>query len=174
MTNCAPYRTSQGDFMSSVKKTNAARTLDKLGISYELNTYPVDLDDLSATHVAESMGVDPSCVFKTLVTRGHPNGIALAVIPGNAELNLKKLAAVFHDKSVEMVPLKEVLPLTGYIRGGCSPVGTKKPYPVCIDESAILFDRIYVSAGQRGLQFVIAPEDLARAVDAVFADIVMD
>ena len=159
--------------MAAVKKTNAARVLDRLGIPYSLNTYPVDVDDLSATHVAESMGVDPSCVFKTLVTRGHPNGIAMAVLPGNAELSLKKLAAVFHDKSVEMVPLKEVLPLTGYIRGGCSPVGTKKPYPVCIDESARNFDTIYVSAGQRGLQFVIAPDDLARAVNAVFADIVM-
>ena len=160
--------------MAAVKKTNAARVLDRLGIPYALNTYPVDIDDLSATHVAESMGVDPSCVFKTLVTRGHPNGIAMAVLPGNAELSLKKLAAVFHDKSVEMVPLKEVLPLTGYIRGGCSPVGTKKPYPVCIDESAKNFETIYVSAGQRGLQFVIAPDDLAKAVDAVFADIVMD
>ena len=159
--------------MAAVKKTNAARVLDKLGIPYALNTYPVDIDDLSATHVAESMGVDPSCVFKTLVTRGHPNGIAMAVVPGNAELSLKKLAAVFHDKNVEMVPLKEVLPLTGYIRGGCSPVGTKKPYPVCIDESARNFEKIYVSAGQRGLQFFIAPEDLARTVNAVFADIVM-
>ena len=159
--------------MAAVKKTNAARVLDKLGIPYALNTYPVDIDDLSATHVAESMGVDPSCVFKTLVTRGHPNGIAMAVVPGNAELSLKKLAAVFHDKNVEMVPLKEVLPLTGYIRGGCSPVATKKPYPVCIDESARNFEKIYVSAGQRGLQFFIAPEDLARAVNAVFADIVM-
>lgn len=159
--------------MAAVKKTNAARVLDKLGIPYALNTYPVDIDDLSATHVAESMGVDPSCVFKTLVTRGHHNGIAMAVVPGNAELSLKKLAAVFHDKNVEMVPLKEVLPLTGYIRGGCSPVGTKKPYPVCIDESARNFEKIYVSAGQRGLQFFIAPEDLARAVNAVFADIVM-
>ncbi|WP_273523659.1 Cys-tRNA(Pro) deacylase [Mailhella massiliensis] len=159
--------------MASLKKTNAARVLDKLGIPYALNSYPVDIDDLSATHVAESMGVDPSCVFKTLVTRGHPNGIAMAVVPGNAEISLKKLAAVFHDKNVEMVPLKEVLPLTGYIRGGCSPVGTKKPYPVCIDESARNFEKIYVSAGQRGLQFLIAPEDLARAVNAVFADIVM-
>ena len=159
--------------MASLKKTNAARVLDKLGIPYALNSYPVDIDDLSATHVAESMGVDPSCVFKTLVTRGHPNGIAMAVVPGNAELSLKKLAAVFHDKNAEMVPLKEVLPLTGYIRGGCSPVGTKKPYPVCIDESARNFEKIYVSAGQRGLQFLIAPEDLARAVNAVFADIVM-
>ena len=159
--------------MAAVKKTNAARVLDKLGIPYALNSYPVDIDDLSATHVAESMGVDPSCVFKTLVTRGHPGGIAMAVVPGNAELSLKKLAAVFHDKNVEMVPLKEVLPLTGYIRGGCSPVGTKKPYPVCIDESARNFEKIYVSAGQRGLQFFIAPEDLARAVNAVFADIVM-
>ena len=157
--------------MASLKKTNAARVLDKLGIPYALNSYPVDIDDLSATHVAESMGVDPSCVFKTLVTRGHPNGIAMAVVPGNAELSLKKLAAVFHDKNVEMVPLKEVLPLTGYIRGGCSLVGTNKPFPVCIDASARNFEKIYVSAGQRGLQFLIAPEDLARAVNAVFADI---
>ena len=159
--------------MSAIKKTNAARTLDKLGIPYELNSYPVDIDDLSASHVAETMGVDPSCVFKTLVTRGHPNGIALAVLPGNAELDLKKFAAVFHNKSVEMVPLKEVLPLTGYIRGGCSPVGTKKSYPVCIDETALLFDKIYVSAGQRGLQFHISPDDLAAAVNGVFADITM-
>lgn len=159
--------------MASLKKTNAARVLDKLGIPYTLNRYPVNIDDLSATHVAESMGVDPSCVFKTLVTKGHPNGIAMAVIPGNAELNLKKLALVFHNKGAEMVPLKEVLPLTGYIRGGCSPVGTKKIYPVCIDESAKNFEKIYVSAGQRGLQFRMAPEDLARAVSAVFADIIM-
>ena len=159
--------------MAAPKKTNAARVLDKLGIPYSLNTYPVDLDDLSAGHVAESMGVDASCVFKTLVTRGNPHGIALGVVPGDAELSLKKLAAVFGNKNAEMVPLKEVLPLTGYIRGGCSPVGTKKPYPVCIHESAKNFDKIYVSAGQRGLQFDIAPDDLARAVDAVFADIVM-
>lgn len=160
--------------MAAPKKTNAARALDKLGIPYELNTYPVDLDDLSATHVAESMGVEASCVFKTLVTRGNPHGIALGVIPGDAELSLKKLSSVFGNKNAEMVPLKEVLPLTGYVRGGCSPVGTKKPYPVCIHETALLYDKIYVSAGQRGLQFVISPEDLARAVDAVFADIVMD
>ena len=160
--------------MSSLKKTNAARTLDKLGIPYVLNSYPVDPDDLSATHVAKTLNVDPARVFKTLVTRGHPNGIAMACIPGDAGLDLKKLAAVFGDKSVEMVPLKDVLPLTGYIRGGCSPVGTKKKYPVCIDASAKNFETIYVSAGQRGLQFVIAPEDLARAVDAVFADIVME
>lgn len=159
--------------MASLKKTNAARVLDKLGIPYALNRYTVDIDDLSAKHVAESMGVDPACVFKTLVTKGHPNGIAMAVIPGNAELSMKKLALVFHNKSVEMVSLKELLPLTGYIRGGCSPVGTKKIYPVCIDESAKNFEKIYVSAGQRGLQFHIAPEDLALAVSAIFADIIM-
>lgn len=160
--------------MSAVKKTNAARALDKMGIPYQLNSYPVDPADLSAAHVAESLHTDPACVFKTLVTRGHPNGIALACIPGSAELNLKKMAAVFGNKNVEMVALKEVLPLTGYIRGGCSPVGTKKKYPVCIDNRAKSYDKIYVSAGQRGLQFIIAPEDLARAVDAVFADIVME
>lgn len=160
--------------MASIKKTNAARVLDKAGIPYTLNCYPVDLDDLSAVHVAESMGVDVSCVFKTLVTRGNPNGIALAVIPGDKELSLKKLSITLKNKNAEMVPLKDVLPLTGYIRGGCSPVGTKKPYPVCIHESALLFEKIYVSAGQRGLQFHIAPKDLARAVDAVFADIIME
>ena len=160
--------------MAAIKKTNAARLLDKLGIPYSLNSYPVDLDDLSATHVAESLGVDPSCVFKTLVIKGNPNGIAMAVIPGNAELSLKKAAAVFGNKNAEMVPLKDVLPLTGYMRGGCSPVAPKKPYPVCIHESAKDFDTIFVSAGQRGLQFVIKPDDLARAVNAQFADIVME
>jgi len=159
--------------MAAIKKTNAARVLDTLGIPYDLNSYPVDPDDLSATHVADAMGVDPACVFKTLVIRGKPNGIALCCIPGNEELDLKKAAAAFGNKSAELVPLKEVLPLTGYIRGGCSPIGTKKPYPVCIHESSILFEKIYVSAGMRGLQFVIAPDDLARAVDASFADITM-
>ncbi len=160
--------------MSALKKTNAARTLDKLGIIYKLNSYPVNPADLSATHIAESLNVDPACVFKTLVTRGRPNGIALACIPGNAELDLKKMATIFGNKSVEMVTLKEILPLTGYVRGGCSPVGTKKKYPVCIDSSAKNFNSIHVSAGLRGLQFIIAPEDLARAVDAVFADIILE
>ncbi len=157
--------------MASIRKTNAARMLDTLGIPYDLNAYAVDPEDLSAVHSAECLGVDPSCVFKTLVTRGQVHGIALACLPGNAQLNLKKLAAAFGEKSIALVPLKEILPLTGYVRGGCSPVGTKKNYPVCIHTSARQFEKIYVSAGQRGLQFLIAPEDLARAVDAIFADI---
>jgi Cys-tRNA(Pro)/Cys-tRNA(Cys) deacylase len=159
--------------MAAPKKTNAARVLDKLGIPYSLNSYPVDLDDLSAGHVAESMGVDASCVFKTLVTRGNPHGIALGVVPGDAELSLKKLAAVFGNKNAEMVPLKEVLPLTGYIRGGCSPVGMKKKYPTYMDETCILWEEIAVSAGARGHQMIIPPEDLAGLVDAKLADITL-
>ena len=157
--------------MAAPKKTNAARVLDKLGIPYSLNTYPVDLDDLSAGHVADSMGVDASCVFKTLVTRGNPHGIALGVVPGDAELSLKKLAAVFGNKNAEMVPLKEVLPLTGYIRGGCSPVGMKKKYPTYMDETAILFEEIAVSAGARGHQMILPPEPLARFVQAELLDL---
>ncbi len=159
--------------MPSIKKTNAARVLDRLGISYRLSSYPVDPDDLSAVHVAETLGGDPAVVFQTLTIRGEPNGIAFAVIPAAASLDLKKTAAVFHDKRAEMVPLKELLPLTGYMRGGCSPIGAKKNYPVCVDETALLFDEIYISAGQRGLQFILDPQDLSRAVGAVFADIVM-
>jgi Cys-tRNA(Pro)/Cys-tRNA(Cys) deacylase len=159
--------------MAAPKKTNAARVLDKLGIPYSLNSYPVDLDDLSAGHVAESMGVDASCVFKTLVTRGNPHGIALGVVPGDAELSLKKLASVFGNKNAEMVPLKEVLPLTGYIRGGCSPVGMKKKYPTYMDETCILWEEIAVSAGARGHQMIIPPEDLAGLVDAKLADITL-
>ncbi len=159
--------------MASIKKTNAARVLDRLGIAYRLIAYTVDPDGLSAVHVAETLGVDPAVVFKTLVVRGDPNGIAFAVIPAAAVLDLKKTAAVFHDKRAEMVALKEILPLTGYIRGGCSPIGAKKNYPVCVDETALLFDEIYLSAGQRGLQFAMAPQDLERAVNAVFADISM-
>ena len=155
-----------------MEKTNVMRLLDSKKIEYKSHDYS-ESGVISGEDVASFLGEDKNRVFKTLVTRGHPNGIALGVIPGDAELSLKKLAAVFHNKNAEMVPLKDVLPLTGYIRGGCSPVGTKKPYPVCIHESAKKFDKIYVSAGQRGLQFVIAPNDLARAVDAIFADIVM-
>ena len=154
-----------------VAKTNAARLLDGLGIEYQLQSFTVDENDLSATAAAAALGMPARQVFKTLVARGDKTGVLLACVPAEAELNLKHLATATGNKNVALVPLKEVQPLTGYIRGGCSPVGTKKPYPVCIDESARGFERIYVSAGQRGLQFLIAPEDLARAVSAVFADI---
>jgi len=158
--------------MSALKKTNAARELDNLGIHYELASYEVDLEDLSAIHAAESLHADIDSVFKTLVVKTAPKGIFLACIPGAEELDFKKFASATGNKSAELVPLKEVLPLTGYMRGGCSPVGTKKPYPVVIHETAQLYDSIYVSAGQRGLQFIIAPDDLARAVHAEYADII--
>lgn len=155
----------------SSKKTNAARILDHLGIHYALTSFEVDLDDLSAVHAAEKLGVNPAQVFKTLLVRGEPAGLWLACLPAAAELDLKRLAAVTGNKRMALTPLREVLPLTGYLRGGCSPIGTRKPYPVCIHSSARDFEAIYVSAGQRGMQFFLAPDDLARAVKAIFADI---
>ena len=122
--------------MASIKKTNAARLLDRSGIPYQIASYPVDPDDLSATHAAAMLGVEPGTVFKTLLVTGSPNGLAFAVIPGCSELDMKKLALALGDKHVEMVPLADLLPLTGYVRGGCSPLGAKKKYPVCIDSSA--------------------------------------
>ena len=147
-------------------KTNAARLLDSDGIHYELREYPVDQNDLSAPHVAAAIGMPPEQVFKTLVARGDRTGVLLACIPANTELDLKALAAASGNKRVELVAMKEVLPLTGYIRGGVSPVGTRKPYPLYLDETADLWDIISVSAGLRGCQMLLAPGDLARAVDA--------
>jgi Cys-tRNA(Pro)/Cys-tRNA(Cys) deacylase len=147
-------------------KTNAARLLDSDGIHYELREYPVDQNDLSAPHVAAAIGMPPEQVFKTLVARGDRTGVLLAAIPANAELDLKALAAASGNKKVELVAVKEVLGLTGYIRGGVSPVGTRKPYPLYLDETADLWDTISVSAGVRGCQMLLAPGDLARAVGA--------
>jgi Cys-tRNA(Pro)/Cys-tRNA(Cys) deacylase len=147
-------------------KTNAARLLDQAGVHYELREYPVDEADLSAPHVAAAVGLPPEQVFKTLVVRGDRVGVLLAVIPGDMELDLKALASASGNKKVELVPVKEVLGLTGYIRGGVSPVGTRKPYPVYLDETADLWDFIAVSAGMRGCQMLVAPEDLARVVEA--------
>ena len=152
--------------MKKIKKTNAARILDELHIDYELKTYPVDEEHLDAVHVAKEMGMPPDQVFKTLCVRGDKTGVLFAVIPGNGELDLKKLARVSGNKRCEMVHLKEVLPLTGYIRGGCSPLGAKKDYPVFIDESCRSFDRIAISAGMRGMQITAAPEDIIRATRA--------
>lgn len=157
-----------------VKKTNAARILDDLGISYEIFTANVDENDLSAVTLARTLGVPPEQVFKTLVVRTEGRAeseIIMTCIPGPAELDLKKSAAASGHKSAAMVHLKEVLPLTGYIRGGCSPLGAKKAYPVYLDESAILWERIFISAGQRGVQLFLAPDDLVRAVSAVYADL---
>jgi len=145
--------------------------LDRAGVPYRLLEYDVEEDDLSAAHVAAAVGLPSEQVFKTLVARGDRTGVLLAVIPGNTELDLKALAASSGNKKVEMVALKEVLDLTGYIRGGVSPLGTKKPYPVYLDETAILWPEISVSAGVRGSQLLVAPEDLARVVEAVYGEI---
>lgn len=158
--------------MKHNKKTNAARILDELKISYQLIEYAVDEDHLDAVHVAESVGMPAAQVFKTLVVRGDKNGVMFAVIPGNGELDLKALARVSGNKRAELVPLKEVLPLTGYIRGGCSPLGAKKAYPVFIDASCNNWEQIAVSAGQRGMQILAAPADLQRATKATAAQLI--
>lgn len=158
--------------MKGVKKTNAARILDGLGISYTLKEYPVDIDDLSAVHVAEQIGRPAGQIFKTLVCRGDKTGILMACIPGNGELNLKALANLSGNKRVELVPLKEVQSITGYIRGGCSPLGAKKDYPVYIDASGSMWEEIAVSAGKRGEQILLAPTDLAAATKGTVGDIV--
>lgn len=150
-------------------KTNAARILDTLGISYELKTYEVDESDLSAVHVAESVGMPIEMVYKTLVCRGDKNGVLMAVIPGGGELDLKALAAASGNKRVEMVHLKEVFGLTGYIRGGCSPLGAKKAYPVYLDDSARQQEVIAISAGKRGEQIILKPADLITAAKATLA-----
>ena len=158
--------------MKKIKKTNAARILDNLGINYEIKTYEVDENDLSAVHVAETAGLDISTVFKTLVTRGDKTGILMAVINGEDEINLKQLAKASGNKSVEMIALKELLPLTGYVRGGCSPLGAKKDYPVYIDSHALNHEKISISAGMRGMQLVLSPQDLIKAANATVADLV--
>jgi len=157
--------------MKNNKKTNAARELDTLKINYRLQEYPVDEEHLDAVHVAQEVGMPPEQVFKTLCVRGDRTGVIFAVIPGNGELDLKKLARVSGNKKVELVHLKELLPLTGYVRGGCSPLGARKKYPVFMDETAQLFEEIAISAGQRGMQIIAAPEDLARAAKATLADL---
>ena len=151
------------------KKTNAARILDRLKVPYEIKEYEVDLDDLSAIHVAASTGMDVKMVFKTLVCRGDKNGVLMACIPGDGELDMKALAAASGNKRVEMVHLKEVLGLTGYIRGGCSPLGAKKNY---LNESCHDFDRIAISAGIRGQQLILSPDDLIKAVNATVAKLI--
>ena len=150
----------------NVQKTNAARLLDAAGIEYTLVPYEVDEDHLEASHVAEQLGEDLDRVFKTLVLRGDRGGLFVCVIPGSMEVDLKVAARVSGNKSCAMIHVKELLPLTGYIRGGCSPIGMKKPLPTFIHESALLWDTIYVSAGVRGLQLCIAPQALIDFVGA--------
>lgn len=155
-----------------INKTNVARLLDKAKIAYELIPYEVDEHDLSAVHVAESLGEDIDCVFKTLVLHGDKTGYFVCVIPGEHEVDLKLAAKVSGNKKCDLIPMKELLPLTGYIRGGCSPIGMKKSFPTYIHESCLQFPFIYISAGQRGLQIKLNSEDLIKEVRATVCNII--
>lgn len=155
-----------------INKTNVARLLDKAKIAYELIPYEVDEHDLSAVHVAESLGEDIDCVFKTLVLHGDKTGYFVCVIPGEHEVDLKLAAKVSGNKKCDLIPMKELLPLTGYIRGGCSPIGMKKNFPTYIHESCLQFPFIYISAGQRGLQIKLNSEDLIKEVRATVCNII--
>lgn len=152
-------------------KTNAARLLDKAGIAYSLIPYEFDENDLAAQHVAESLGQDIAKVFKTLVLHGDKSGYIVCVIPGDKEVDLKALAKVSGNKKVEMIPMKDLLQVTGYIRGGCSPIGMKKRFPTYFHTTATDHDVIYVSAGVRGLQIEIAPQTLIAFVQATVAEV---
>lgn len=157
--------------MEKIKKTNAARILDRMRIPYELIPYPVTETELGAEHIAETLHEPIERVFKTILVRGDKTGPLIGVVPGNFEVSLKELAKVSGDKRIDTVPLKELTPLTGYIRGGCSPIGLKKPFPIFIHETVLQFDWIFVSAGQRGIQLKISPKDLIEAVHAKVAHI---
>lgn len=152
-------------------KTNAMRLLDAAGISYHSSEYEYDESDLSGVHAAEAIGLPPDQVFKTLVTRGDKTGPAVFCIPVHLELDLKKAATVSGNKKLEMLHLKELLGMTGYVRGGCSPIGMKKKFPTFLDETAVLFDEIAISAGVRGQQILIAPDTLSAFTQATYADL---
>jgi len=153
----------------SISKTNAVRLLDQLGIQYELRTYEVNPDDLAAETVAAKIGMPPEQVFKTLVARGERNGIVMAVIPGDQELDMKALASVAGEKKIELVPVRELQRPTGYIRGGVTALAAKREFPVFVDENIELFDVVSISAGIRGLQILIAPRDYLRATKGTVA-----
>ena len=157
-----------------IEKTNAARLLDKAGVPYKLIPYEFDENDLAAQHVADSLGQDIARVFKTLVLHGDRTGHIVCVVPGNAEVDLKALAKASGNKKVEMILMKDLLAVTGYIRGGCSPVGMKKRFPTYFHTTALDFETIYVSAGVRGLQIEIAPADLIGFVGATVASVATD
>lgn len=152
-------------------KTIAARLLDQMNIVYELRAYEVSEDELDAVSVARKVNMPPEAVFKTLVARGDKSGVVMTLVAANAELDLKKLASATGNKKIELVAVKELLPLTGYIRGGCSPLGAKKKFPVYIDETALLSEQISISAGQRGIQIILSPEDLQRATNAAMVEL---
>jgi Cys-tRNA(Pro)/Cys-tRNA(Cys) deacylase len=162
-----------GSDMKPQTKTNAIRIIESMGIRYDVMTYDPGEEHVDAATVAQQIGVSPDIVFKTLVTHDEKNNIHVFCLPGNGELNLKKAAKSASVKRIELIALKDLFELTGYVRGGCSPVGMKKKYPVFIDETAMLYDEIYVNAGSRGLQMILAPADLCRACDGRFADIAL-
>jgi len=157
--------------MKTASKTNAARILDSLGIAYELRDYTVDPEDLTAISVAKKIGMPIEQVFKTLLTRAHSGEHYFAVVAGDADVDLKKLAHAAQEKKIELASLKDVEPLTGYIRGGVTVLGARKPFAAFVDETIQLFDAVSVSAGQRGLQLILAPADYLRATGATLADI---
>lgn len=156
---------------SGLNKTNAARLLDRAGIVYELIPYVVDEKNLAANHIAEQLNEDINVVFKTLVLKGDKTGFFVCVIPGNMEVDLKLAAKVSGNKKADLIPMKELLPVTGYIRGGCSPVGMKKPFPTYFHATCREAEYIYISAGVRGLQIKVSPNDIIRFVGAEVADI---
>lgn len=160
--------------MAKDMKTNAARLLDKAGVSYRIIPYEYDPDDLAAQHVADALGEDINRVFKTLVLSGERAGHFVCVVPGNAEVDLKKAARAAGAKKADLIPMKELLPLTGYIRGGCTPIGMKKPFPVFFHHTATDFSEIFVSAGQRGLQLAVDPADLIAYTGAAVTDLIKD
>ena len=154
-----------------IEKTNAARLLDKAGLQYNLIPYEFDENDLAAQHVADSLGQDIARVFKTLVLHGDKTGHVVCVVPGDCEVDLKALAKVSGNKKVEMILMKDLLAVTGYIRGGCSPIGLKRPYPVFLDESALKLEKICFSAGEIGFQIITAPDVLLKVAGARTADV---
>ncbi|MDY5357209.1 MAG: Cys-tRNA(Pro) deacylase [Candidatus Cryptobacteroides sp.] len=153
-----------------IEKTNAARLLDRAGIAYNLIPYEFDESDLAASHVAQSLGEPIERVFKTLVLHGDKNGYLVCVVPGNTEVDLKALAKASGNKKTEMIPMKDLLGVTGYIRGGCSPIGMKKKYPTYIHSTALGFDSIFISAGVRGLQLQLSPSELIAFTNATVGD----
>lgn len=155
-------------------KTNATRLLEAANVAFKTVEYEVDESDLSGMHIAEQMGRDPASIFKTLVMKGEKNGYFVCCLPVCDELDLKKVARAFGDKKVDLIPMKELKDLTGYIRGGCSPIGMKKKFPTLIDETAVLFDEILINAGMRGMMIRVEPNALIRFVDAKEADLVKD
>ena len=156
------------------KKTNAARLLDLMKIQYDLIEYTVDEDDLGASHIAKQLGQPIEKLFKTLVLRGDRNGLFVCVIPGAEEIDLKKAAKATGNKKCDLIPMKELQPTTGYIRGGCSPIGMKKALPTYFHKSITNYKKVYCSAGQRGLQFCIAPSDLIKAARGTVRDLIAE